>query len=99
MDCPSSDVQGVHSHGRGMMKSMAIDQAELERLRDDCRRITGRPFVHFLCPITLEDSVGKRGLVDGHILNEAIVGASRATVIQRGDVDSYYGSTREGADP
>jgi hypothetical protein len=74
---------------------MAIDEAQLQWLRQDHARVYGKPFSHFFCPILLEDSLGPRGLMDGHILPDAVVNASRKKVIQRADVDNYFGSKLE----
>jgi len=73
---------------------MAIDVEELQRLNADYTRVTGKPVRHFVCPITLEDDPNSE-LCDGHILNAAIRKASRKTVIQRKDVDGYFGTTLE----
>jgi hypothetical protein len=63
---------------------------DLEQYRQDFFRTTGRPFKHFFCPILQEDSVGT-GLMDGHILPQAVKSASRRTVLQRKDVDIILG--------
>lgn len=72
---------------------MAIKQAELDAIRADFKGFHGRDFRHFICPITLRDEPCE--LMDGHILNEAFVTARRMTVIQRKDVDNYFGSSIE----
>lgn len=73
---------------------MPVNPEELRRHLEDYAKITGTKTTRFVCPITLrhcEDSE----LIDAHILNEAIVKASRRTVIQYGDVDHFYGSRVE----
>src|SRR5690349_6123399 len=70
-----------------------MDVITLEKHMADFRRTTGKSPKRFVCPITLKDSEGV--LCNGHILNAALVSASRATVIQRADVDNYFGHTIE----
>jgi hypothetical protein len=70
---------------------MSIDAAELARLQSDYHRVTGKPCPDFYCPIRNEMGTGSRGLMDGHILPKSILTASRATVIQRADVDNDFG--------
>ena len=48
----------------------------------------------FLCPILLEESPGIE-LIDGHILPQSLRTASRAVVLQRKDVDNFFGHTVE----
>jgi hypothetical protein len=73
---------------------MAIDPQELARINADYTTLTGNPVRKFVCPITLADDPWA-DLCDGHILNKSIKTARRATVIQRQDVDGYFGQTIE----
>lgn len=66
----------------------------LKLLREDCTRVDGKPFDHFLCPILLADE--RVELCMGHIINEAIPNTFRACVLQRKDVDNFFGSMAEG---
>jgi hypothetical protein len=53
----------------------------------------GSPFRHFYCPILHRDE--ETDLCMGHVVNEKIANSCRATVVQRSDVDSWYGSMFE----
>ena len=69
---------------------MSIDPNELTRLKSDYENVTGNSCPTFYCPILNEFGEGS-GLMDGHILPRSIRSASRATVIQRADVDNPFG--------
>jgi hypothetical protein len=71
---------------------MSINVEELTKLQADFQRVTGKPRPDFYCPILNEFGMGPRGLIDGHILPQCIQSASRATVIQRADVDNGFGT-------
>jgi hypothetical protein len=73
---------------------MALDNRQLDYLNTDYSTQTGITVQKFVCPITLDDDPNA-ALCDGHILNQGIKKASRATVIQRKDVDNYFGHTIE----
>lgn len=73
---------------------MAITQDHLQRANAQYTQLTGEPVKHFVCPITLRDDPTAE-LCGGHILNDAIQKASRATVIQYKDVDNHFGTTIE----
>lgn len=73
---------------------MTINEEQLARLNADYFGLTGKAVERFVCPVTLQDDPNAE-LCDGHVLNESIKKASRATVIQRKDVDNYYGRTIE----
>jgi hypothetical protein len=67
-----------------------------ERLREhkeDFTRITGKPFQHFFCPILGTDEAA--GLCMAHVVNEALGHSSKAQVVQRQDVDNWFGSVTE----
>ncbi|CAN5407936.1 hypothetical protein BH09PLA1_BH09PLA1_01500 [soil metagenome] len=75
---------------------MPIDPKELQRHLDGYHAVTGNRTERFICPITLRPCETHE-LIDGHILNEALLHASRRTVIQYGKVDGYYGTKVEPA--
>ena len=66
---------------------------KLEFLRADYASVTGRPFKHFVCPLLFRDEDVE--LCDGHVINQAFSGTDRTTVVQRADVDSFFGSRFE----
>lgn len=68
-------------------------KSKLEELRADYSRIKGQPFTHFYCPILFQDE--DVPLCEGHIINKAFRNTSRAWIVQRKDVDSFYGSRFE----
>jgi hypothetical protein len=73
---------------------MAVDNRQLAYLNTDYSAQTGIIVQKFVCPISLDDDSNAE-LCDGHILNQGIKKASRATVIQRKDIDNYFGHTIE----
>lgn len=75
------------------MKQSSEIEAERERLRRDFEQVTGSPFKHFYCPILQVDEDAKLCL--GHIINESIPNTSRKTVLQRADVDNFFGAVIE----
>src|SRR2546427_12424424 len=64
------------------------------RIADYNRVNPDRKLNTFVCPITLRKCQPQE-LIDGHILPQAIVRASRRTIIQYGDVDHFYGTRVE----
>ncbi len=58
--------------------------------RLDFEQVTGKPFKHFHCPILGVDKPAE--LIRGHVVNRAFKDAPRAWVVQRSDVDNFYGS-------
>ena len=66
----------------------------LERHRANYAAATGKPFEHFYCPILFVDEAVE--VMRGHIINEAFHGSSKAWVVQRKDVDGFYGGFFEG---
>ena len=72
-------------------------QRRLDSYRRDYEGITGHPFNHFFCPILAVDEPIEEPhkLIMGHIINKAFEGASRAWVVQRSDVDNFYGTNFE----
>jgi hypothetical protein len=55
--------------------------------------VTGKPFLHFLCPILFRDE--DVALCRAHIVNAAFPDSCRRWTLQRHDVDSLYGSAFE----
>ena len=62
-------------------------------LREDYARATGKPFRHFYCPLLLKDEA--TALCMGHVVNQAFPDSCRTRVVQRADVDNFYGSVAE----
>jgi hypothetical protein len=62
---------------------------ELAVLCADYEKVEGMPFEHFFCPILLKDEPAR--LCMGHIVNDAIPNSYGGTVIQRQDVDGFFG--------
>jgi hypothetical protein len=68
-------------------------QRVLPRLQEEYTAREGRPFEHFYCPVLCRDE--PTGLCMGHVVPEAYADCCRARVVQRADVDNWYGSMIE----
>src|SRR5262245_19510918 len=68
-------------------------KSEIARLRQNYQEIEGKPFEHFYCPILFRDE--KTELCEGHVINQAIHDSTRLWVVQRKDVDNFYGRVFE----
>lgn len=68
-------------------------EKDLERFRADYALLGDGPFKHFHCPILLKDEEVE--LCMGHVVNKSIPNCCRKTVVQRRDVDGFYGSLLE----
>jgi hypothetical protein len=66
---------------------------DIERFRADFALMSDGPFKYFHCPILLNDEDVE--LCMGHIVNEAIPNSSSKSVVQRKDIDNFYGSLVE----
>jgi hypothetical protein len=66
---------------------------QLEHLRKDYAAVNGSPFKHFFCPILFNDEDTK--LCMGHVVNQSIPNSSGVRIVQRQDVDSFFGSVVE----
>ncbi len=76
---------------RGMAGRFAV---HLQEHLEDYRRATGgESFEHFLCPVTNRDEPGDLCL--GHVVPEGLGKSSNVKVLQRADVDNFYGSVVE----
>jgi hypothetical protein len=75
-----------------MMATEEIER-ELVSLREEYASLNGKPFEHFFCPLLLRDE--KTDLCMGHVVNAATSGSCRTRVVQRADVDNFYGSAIE----
>ncbi len=73
---------------------MTVDRAKLASHLDDYFRVSGQKTDRFVCPITLR-KCNEDELIDGHILNDGFLCASRRKVIQYGHIDHFYGSCVE----
>jgi hypothetical protein len=76
----------------GSRRSEPIE-SQLKALREDYANVTGIPFEHFYCPILFEDAPAP--LCMGHIVNESCPNSFRGRVVQRADVDNFFGSLAE----
>ncbi len=65
----------------------------LEELRADYKQATGQPFKYFCCPILFRDE--RVALCKGHVINRAFPNSALEWVVQRKDVDNFYGSNFE----
>ncbi len=77
---------------------MAVNSAEKrerarEWLRKDYERETGQPFQHFFCPVLFTDEEVELCL--GHIVCDSIPNSCKSTVLQRKNVDGFYGTLLE----
>ena len=72
------------------MKQSSEVSANLTRLQESFREATGDNFKHFYCPILHRDEPTQ--LCMGHVINDAITGSCRVRVVQRKDVDGFYGA-------
>jgi hypothetical protein len=68
-------------------------EENLKVLREDYARVEGKSFDHFFCPILFKDE--DVPLCMGHIVNEAIPNSFGGCVVQRQDVDNWYGALAE----
>ena len=74
------------------MISEPVERA-LQFHRDDYSLVEGHPFRHFYCPLLMRDEPVE--LCMGHVVPAALPGCSRARVVQRSDVDNWYGRVFE----
>ena len=65
----------------------------LTALQADYEKVHSKRFTTFFCPIKYEDAPVR--LCMGHVVNKAIGGSSNARIVQRQDVDNFYGSLLE----
>ena len=68
-------------------------ESRLAQLRADYSQLRGSPFSYFYCPILFKDE--DVPLCEGHIINRAFPDSVRNWVVQRQDVDNFYGSIFE----
>src|SRR5260370_14299015 len=69
-----------------IQRNLAVHQA-------DYIHINGSPFQHFFCPILFKDEPTE--LCMGHIVSQKLSNCCRARVVQRKDVDGFYGEMVE----
>lgn len=74
-------------------KSQQKIRFDLDQLQQDFEHCTGSTFKHFYCPILWSDE--EVDLCLGHIINGALEDCPRTTILQRKDVDGFYGSLFE----
>lgn len=63
---------------------------QLKLLQEDYTRENKSPFKRFYCPIMGRDDETAE-LCLGHVINQTIPNSSRARIVQRKDVDGFYG--------
>jgi hypothetical protein len=68
-------------------------EEKVEFARNDFTKVTGAPFVHFHCPILGVDEETR--LCVAHIVNKHVATSTRKCVVQRHDVDDFYGRAFE----
>jgi hypothetical protein len=68
-------------------------RSQLEHLRRDYTAVEGKPFAHFFCPMLLKDENVE--LCMGHVVNDSIPNSSGVRVVQREDVDGWFGRVFE----
>lgn len=68
-------------------------QERLQALNADYASVTGQAFDHFFCPILHRDE--DVDLCRGHVLNQSFGAALNRWVVQRRDVDNFFGSRFE----
>src|SRR5436305_14636020 len=68
-------------------------QNQLKVLRYDYEEATRSPFDYFFCPILFKDE--RVELCMGHVVSDCIPNSSGARVVQRKDVDGFYGAAVE----
>jgi hypothetical protein len=66
---------------------------DIEWLRADYERQTGSPFRTFYCPMLMRDELPEPIL--GHVVPEKFEGVPEYKIIQRPDIDNWYGSMFE----
>ena len=76
-----------------MLKHSETVEHHLKALREDFASIEEKPFNYFFCPILHEDA--EVPLCMGHVINEAFSNSFRGSVVQRQDVDSFFGAIVE----
>jgi hypothetical protein len=69
---------------------------QLARLRADYVEVEKKPFKRFYCPIMGQDDENA-DLCLGHVINQQFPNSSRKTIVQRKDVDGFYGRHLEPA--
>lgn len=69
------------------MNQQTIDQIAF--LNSDFEAQTGHSFDHFFCPILYSDE--PKELAQGHIIPKSFCDSSKKTIVQRKDVDNFFG--------
>lgn len=68
-------------------------QKQLKLLKSDYEKVSNRTWRHFFCPILHQDE--KTELCRGHVINQSFKDSDRSWVVQRSDVDSFFGTLFE----
>src|SRR5262249_45912382 len=76
-------------------RAMITDEIRenLAPLQADYTKAYGSPFAHFYCPLLCQDEDVE--LCMGHVISKSWKNCCRAMVVQRGDIDHWYGSIAE----
>jgi hypothetical protein len=67
--------------------------SKLESAAADYAAVVGKPFAHFYCPILRKDE--ETELCLGHVISKKFVSSNAAKVVQRKDVDNFFGTVAE----
>jgi hypothetical protein len=65
----------------------------LDPMRADYVKVAGKPFDYFYCPLLCSDEDVE--LCMGHVISKTWPNCCRSQVVQRGDIDHWYGSIAE----
>ena len=68
-------------------------RSQLAYHQEDYMAVGGKRFEHFFCPMLLRDEETRLCL--GHVVNDKIPNSSSKCVVQRQDVDNFFGSAFE----
>jgi hypothetical protein len=68
-------------------------RSNLSWYQNDYIQEEGKPFDHFFCPLMMRDE--RVELCMGHVIPECIPDSSRLRVVQRKDIDGFYGRVAE----
>jgi hypothetical protein len=93
----SDSANGQTVNGMLAMKPDSDDiKKQLGFLQTDHIKVAGKPFTRFYCPLTGQDDANAE-LCLGHVINGAMPNSSRKTIVQRKDIDGFYGRLLEPA--
>jgi hypothetical protein len=76
------------------MKQPEEVEQTISQMQSDYMHVTGKPFDHFYCPLLFKDE--EVPLCMGHVISKTLPNCCRYKVVQRADIDNWYGSLSEG---